>query len=208
MPALSNTALPLSFREDTRQRLIRVGTEVLSEKGFGATGIQAILEMAGVPKGSFYYYFKSKNDFGLKVIDNYADLWEKKLLRLLGDAGVPPLRRIDNYIDEALAGLEKYGFRRGCLIGNMAQELAGLEEVFRTRLVQVFSAWSEQLAQCLQQAKDAGSLSSALDPKAVADFFWMAWEGAVLRAKLDRSTAPILQFRSIFFQQILVPPRP
>ena len=75
-------------RTDTGERLVRIGTEFLSEKGFGLTGLDEVLRAADVPKGSFYYYFDSKIDFGLAVIDNYAGIWARKLKRLLENPSV------------------------------------------------------------------------------------------------------------------------
>jgi TetR/AcrR family transcriptional regulator, transcriptional repressor for nem operon len=195
------------IRAETRSRLVQIGTEILSEKGFDSTGIDEVLRHARVPKGSFYYYFDSKADFGLAVVDNYAYLWEQKLTRILRDPNVKPLQRVHNYIAEGIRGLEKYAFRRGCLAGNMAQELGGLDDAFRQRILNVFDSWSHFLQGCLQEAKDAGELPSGADVKQLAKFFWLAWEGAILQAKLERSTKPVEQFRDILFKYILVRPQ-
>jgi TetR/AcrR family transcriptional repressor of nem operon len=198
------TGKPQRARAETRMRLIRIGTEILSEKGFVSTGIDEVLRQAEVPKGSFYYYFESKTDFGLAVIDNYAYLWEQKLTRLLRDPNVKPLQRVRNYIAESIRGLEKYAFRRGCLVGNMAQDLGALDEAFRARISAVFESWAGYLRVCLQEAKDAGELPATADVKQLAQFFWLAWEGAILQAKLERSTKPVEQFRDVLFSYILV----
>lgn len=122
--SLTQPSIRVQARGETRARLVQIGTELLSEKGFGSTGLEEILEKASVPKGSFYYYFESKAKFGFAVIDHYDYLWAQKLHRLLRDPAVTPLARVDNYIAEGIRGLEKYAFRRGCLIGNMGQEMA------------------------------------------------------------------------------------
>lgn len=189
-------------RNDTRQRLVQVGTEILSERGFTSTGLEEFLHKADVPKGSFYYYFESKAAFGYAVIDNYEHLWAQKLIRLLQDPAVPPLKRIDNYISEGVRGLEKYAFRRGCLIGNMGQEMASFDEEFRGRIMKVFSSWADYLKNCLLEARMCGDLPSDFDVDEAARFFWLAWEGAVLQAKLERSVSPINCFRSVIFKYI------
>ena len=68
---------------DARERMIAKGLEVLSEQGFAATGLDALLKSAGVPKGSFYHYFRSKSNFGLAVLERYAEIWDRKLCRIL-----------------------------------------------------------------------------------------------------------------------------
>jgi TetR/AcrR family transcriptional repressor of nem operon len=190
-------------RLETRTRLVQCGTEMLSEKGFSSTSIDQVLARVGVPKGSFYYYFESKDDFGHAVIDNYAFLWEQKLTRLLRDPNVRPLQRVWNYIAEGARGLEKYAFRRGCLVGNMGQELAALDESFRERILKVLQDWTASLAECLKEAQVAGEVSSDLDADLIASFFWFSWEGAILKAKLERSTQPVDEFRDVLFKQIL-----
>lgn len=195
--------LPRSSRAETRSRLIQVGTEILSEKGFDSTGLDEVLRRAEVPKGSFYHYFSSKADFGHAVIDNYAFLWEQKLTRLLRDPNVRPLQRIWNYIAEGVRGLEKYDFRRGCLVGNLGQELGALDEDFRRRILNVLNSWSVYLADCLRQAQQAGEIDGGIDVEQVANFFWFSWEGAILKAKLERSTVPVDEFREVIFASVL-----
>ena len=195
--------LPRTGRAETRSRLVRIGTEILSEKGFDTTAIDEVLRRAEVPKGSFYHYFESKAAFGLATIDNYAYLWEQKLTRLLRDPNVRPLQRIRNYIAEAERGLEKYNFRRGCLVGNMGQELAALDDVFRQRILDVLNSWADFLVDCLKEAQEAGEIAADLNVRQVASFFWFAWEGAILKAKLERSVTPLEQFRDIMFRRIL-----
>lgn len=191
-------------RGETRARLVRIGTEILSEKGFESTGLEEILDRAQVPKGSFYYYFESKAAFGFAVIENYEYLWAQKLTRLLKDPAVPPLKRIHDYISEGVRGLEKYSFRRGCLIGNLGQELAALDDEFRFRILKVFDSWADYIADCLKEAKIRGDLPIEFSIEEAAKFFWIAWEGAILQAKLERSIEPIERFRSVMFKYILV----
>ena len=195
--------LPRSNRAETRSKLVQIGTDTFSEKGFGTTAIDEVLQRAGVPKGSFYYYFASKAEFGLAVIDNYAFLWEQKLTRLLRDPNVRPLQRVRNYISEAARGLETYEFRRGCLIGDLGQELGGLDDAFRERILNVLNSWSGFLAACLREGQNCGEIRADLNVQQIASFFWFSWEGAIMKAKLERSTLPLEQFTEVTFKSIL-----
>src|SRR5262245_928801 len=109
-------------RHDVREALVRCGTELCTERGFQVVGIDEVLKRVGVPKGSFYYYFESKNQFGQAVIANYAAYFQKKLDRLLGDTAHGPLQRLRNFIDEARRGMARFDYQRGCLVGNLGQE--------------------------------------------------------------------------------------
>jgi TetR/AcrR family transcriptional regulator, transcriptional repressor for nem operon len=83
-------------KRDTRSEIIRIGTDLISRQGFNATGIDAVLREAKIPKGSFYHYFKSKEDFGLAVIDHFAERYDQRLETFLNDEEVAPLNRIRN----------------------------------------------------------------------------------------------------------------
>jgi len=189
----------------TRELLLRAGLETLTEKGFAATGIEEILARVGVPKGSFYHYFKSKEAFGIELIAGYAEFFAAKLDRHFLDESLAPLARIHAFIDDAKSGMRRFDFRRGCLIGNLGQEMAALPESFRAHLQDTFEDWQRRLAACLGQAQQAGELRRDADTAQLAAFFWIGWEGAVLRARLERGTAPLDTFAQGFFAALPAP---
>jgi len=178
-------------RLETREALIRCGTEVLTEKGFTATGLDEVLTRIGVPKGSFYHYFESKEAFGLEVVDHYAGYFARKLDRWFLDDSRPPLARLAAFVEDAKAGMARHGFRRGCLIGNLGQEMSALPEAYRERLEAVFQDWQARLAKCLELARSQGEIAADSDCDRLSAFFWIGWEGAVLRARLMRSAAAL-----------------
>jgi TetR/AcrR family transcriptional repressor of nem operon len=186
-------------QHETRTALLRAGVEVLTEKGFTATGIDEILRRVGVPKGSFYHYFGSKQAFGVQVIETYADYFARKLDHCLLDESFPALERIANFVADARTGMERHGFRRGCVIGNLGQEMSALPEAYREQLAAVFADWESRLARCLEAARAEGTISHTDDCMGLATFFWIGWEGAVLRAKLELSARPLDIFSEAFF---------
>jgi TetR/AcrR family transcriptional repressor of nem operon len=192
-------------RRETRERLVRCGIEILTEKGFASTGIDEVLRRVGVPKGSFYHYFASKDDFGRAVIDGYAAYFARKLDRWLLDADRPPLQRLRDFVEDGKRGLLRFGFRRGCLIGNLGQELGGTHDGFRPPLEAVFRDWQARVTRCLEAARNAGELAPDTDCDELATFFWIGWEGAILRAKLVRDLTPVDLFTDRFFAGL---PRP
>lgn len=193
---------PPKQREDlmeTRELLLRAGLEVLTEKGFSATGIEEILGRIGVPKGSFYHYFDSKEDYGLEVIARYGVFFARKLDRHLLNPALPPLARLRAFVVDAADGMARHEFRRGCLIGNLGQEMGALPESFRGRLKDTFEDWQARFAACLNEAQRAGALAPGADTTQLAAVFWIGWEGAVLRAKLERSARPLELFADFYF---------
>ncbi len=176
---------------ETRELLLRAGLEVLTEKGFSSTGIDEILKRVGVPKGSFYHYFDSKEAFGAALIERYARYFAYKLERHFGDSSKQPLARLWAFVEDARTGMARHEFRRGCLIGNLGQEMAALPESYRASLIAVFHDWESRLARCLEAAQHRGEIPASVDCEQAAAFFWIGWEGAVLRAKLERSAKPL-----------------
>ena len=190
-------------KRDTRSEIVRIGTDLISRQGYTATGIDAVLREAGIPKGSFYHFFKSKEEFGLAVINNFAERYDNRLEIFLNDDEVTPLNRIRNYLETGLARLEQNLCSKGCLIGNLGQELADSNERFRSRLDEIFASWKERFAVCLEKARQTGELSEAVDPALLASFVLSGWEGAILRAKVMKSPQPIRDFIQILFDTAL-----
>lgn len=190
-------------KKDTRGEIIRIGTDMISLHGYNATGIDAVLKQAEVPKGSFYHYFGSKEEFGLAVIDHFAERYEQRLDTFLNDEEVTPLNRLRNYLDNGLAHLAQNQCTRGCLIGNLGQELADQNERFRVRLEEIFRAWKERFAACLREAQRAEELATDLDPVVLAGFILSGLEGALLRAKVMKSPQPLGDFIETLFVAVL-----
>ncbi len=187
---------------DTKAELLRVGLEHLTEFGFASSGIDTILKKAGVPKGSFYHYFASKEAYGESLIAHYDSYFSRKLDMHLLDQQHTPLSRIANFVDDAAIGMARHGFKRGCLVGNLGQEVDALPVSFRAQLTNVFLNWQRKLEACLVQAKANGDINQSADCGALAEYFWISWEGAVSRAKLVQSDKPLMLFLQYFLQSL------
>lgn len=194
-------------RIETRQLLIQVGTEVIGKHGFNPTGLNTVLKMAGVPKGSFYYYFASKEEFGMAIIDEFAIAYDEKIAHFLSNSNIRPLKRIREYLEDGLATIREGKCKRGCLIGTLGQELSSQNETFRKRLDRAFEGWKQQFNQCLKQAVEQGELSESMDIEQLSEFILSGWQGAILRAKMNSSIIPLQAFIDIVFDHVLIPPK-
>src|SRR5262249_38062898 len=103
-------------KEQTKSALLEAGNQIFLEKGSTHSGIDAILHAAGVPKGSFYYYFESKEDFGLQVLDQFAECYRADTERFLGDTSLSPLERLRGYFESVCERAETQQCRNGCLV--------------------------------------------------------------------------------------------
>ena len=191
------------MKENARDKIIATGVEMVAISGFNATGIESVLKAAGVPKGSFYHHFGSKENFGIEVINLFAESYAQKLHTFFDDKSIEPLERIRNYLEHSIEHLTQENFSKGCLIGNLGQELADQNERFRDRLAEIFCDWLNIFADCLRQAQQAGTLNPLLDAQNLASFLLSGWEGAILRAKVMRSPEPLKQFVGILFATVL-----
>jgi len=178
--------------------LIRRGLEILTTQGVSATALDDVLKSINVPKGSFYHYFESKDAFVAVTLDAYAEYFARKLKQHFDNPLLTPLTRLAAFVDDACRGVEKHAFTRGCLVGNLGQEVSALDESLRLRLEAVLADWERALAACLSGAASCGELTADADCPALAHAFWVGWEGAILRARLTRSTAPMHAFFKLF----------
>lgn len=189
---------------ETRTLLLRAGVAALTEKGFSATGIDEVLKSVNVPKGSFYHFFDSKEAFGAELIALYNDYFVRKLDQFLLDDSRTPLHRIGAFCLDAEHGMERFSFRRGCLVGNLGQEMNVLPEAFRAQLTSVLLGWQARTERCLEAAQAVGEIPQRVDCARLAAFFWIGWEGAVLRAKLERRAEPLRVFADCFRMTVTI----
>lgn len=186
----------------TRDALIRSGMELLTAQGFGATGVETILGRLGIPKGSFYHYFPSKEGFGKEVLSAYNAYILRKLDRWLADDSRDAMQRLLDFIADAKAGIRRHRYERGCLVGNLGQEVTTLPDGFRELLDSVLRDWQQRVALCLKQGQVSGVVAADLDCDELAAFFWIGWEGAVLRSRLERSAKALDTFSTAFVRLI------
>jgi TetR/AcrR family transcriptional repressor of nem operon len=189
-------------RAETRNRLIRTGAEILCEQSFASMGIEVVLKRAGLSKGSFYHFFASKELFGLEVIQHYAEFFNRKLDRTLKPDGTSALQRLRRYTEDGMEGMARFDFKRGCLIGNLMQELAATHAAFREAIAQVLLGWETRITGCLEQAVAEGDIPPSINVRHFAEFFWTGWEGALMQAKRHQTIQPLAQFVEIFFMAL------
>ena len=176
----------------TREMLVHVGTEVLTEKGYSAVGVDEILQRTGISRCSFYYYFKTKEGFGAELIDRYR----------LSITSLSPLGSLRAFVGEVRDEMARTDCRSGCLAGKLAQEVNTLPENFREQLSAVFAEWQDVFARGLKRAQETGEISPELDCASTAACFWYGWEGALQRANLELNIKPVDIFIGNFFSRL------
>lgn len=183
----------------SRERLLEIGLALLLEHGYNDLGIQTLLQHAGVPRGSFYHHFASKEAFALEVVDRYMREVHDGLDLCLSDRSRPPLQRVRHFFELSSEKYRSEGYL-GCLLGGLGQELSGVSEVFRKRIDACLGAIGDRLAECFAEARERGELPAATAPREMADLLVNCWEGAALRSRLRRDPAPLTQVLDFYFE--------
>src|SRR5467141_1137047 len=137
-------------RPNVRERLLDAGVEIFHRCGFNGCGVQEITEAAGVPKGSFYNHFASKEALGAAVLDRYWQHRAGATLRILEDSEVRPRERLRRHFAAMAANMAKRGYTGGCLIGNLGAELSDQSKLVSDRLAAVFAGWTEAVETCIR----------------------------------------------------------
>lgn len=180
---------------NARQKLLDAGRAALLARGYDGVGLNAILSAAGVPKGSFYHFFRSKDDFAVAILDDYERHYAVLRDSIFGDERLSPLSRLSAYfaeLERIHGGEEPLG---GCLFGVLAQTAAARSPMLRDRLAVVFATWTLQIEALLVEARERGELASHVEPAAAAAFLIDAYEGALMRMKIEAGTEAFVRFR-------------
>jgi TetR/AcrR family transcriptional repressor of nem operon len=179
-------------RPSSRDRILTAGRDVIHRHGFSASGVAEITAAAGVPKGSFYNHFESKEAFACAALDDYWEQGGPACQVLSGDKPAPERVRAHFKALDRLVSTDSYA--AGCMLGNFAIEAGPLSETLRKHVAAHYARWTAQLAACLEDGQKAGNISATLPAETLARFLIGAWHGAVQRAKVERNARPTATF--------------
>lgn len=190
----------------TKERILDAAEGLMLAKSFHSVGLNEILATVQVPKGSFYHYFKSKEQFGVEMLKHYvADATAWKIRMLLSPVPEPDaLRRLLTYFEGNIAKSHEHEGRCPCLVAKLAAEVADFSDDMRVVLAAGTWEWLEILQQLVSLGVEQKSIRYQPDPAATAAVIHDLWNGALQRAALARSTAP-LRSAVNFFRVILTP---
>lgn len=189
--------------EDTRAALIAVGLREMLRGGYDSVGIAGVLSSTGVPKGSFYHYFESKEAFGCAIIEAYGERWRAVRQATFSRTDLSALERLDAHFRELEDDVRAQDGLGGCLLGNLSQLMASRSEPLREAIETAFEEWEEDLVDVLEAARRADDLPASVDPEEIAAVIIEAYEGALLRAKAQASLVPLERFRRTSLKRLL-----
>ncbi len=185
-------------RHNARSAVFDAAMKLFTERGFGACGVQDVTDAAGVPKGSFYNHFKSKEALAAEILTEYAKGTPER--NLYTDPTLPALARLK----KLFAALNEYFFRHyeGCMIGKFMAEVSDDTPQIRASLVGVLNYWGDEVAAIIRDGQEQGSIRKDLKADALAGFLFDSYEGAILRTRVEQSPRALKAFVKIVFASI------
>ena len=187
-------------RRNVRSAVFEAGMKLFIERGFGACSVQDVTDAAGVPKGSFYNHFKSKEALAAEIVTAYAKAASDR--GFLDNPKIPALTRLKKHF----ASLNEHFSRcnDGCLVGKFMAEVSGETPRIRESLVAVLNFWAKDISSAIADGQKQGSIRKDLKADELAAFLIDAYEGAVLRTRVERDPRALKTFVKIVFSSIAV----
>ena len=180
--------------KELREKLLDQGVALLMEQGYHGTGLQELVQSVGVPKGSFYNYFPSKEAFSAEVVKHYIEPFIRRLDSHLRRPDVKAETALKAYFNELIEETERRDFKGGCLLGNLIGEIGDTSDLCQLSLRDAVRRYRDKLQEGLARAQLEGSFRKDLSAKDMADFLVNVWQGVLLRMKIERSVRPLTQF--------------
>jgi TetR/AcrR family transcriptional repressor of nem operon len=181
-------------KQQTRQKLLDRGVAMLTEHGYHGTGLQELLAGVQVPKGSFYNYFASKEEFAAEAIGHYLEPFIRQLDDVLGRPELDALSALQRYFGNLIEELERRNYKGGCLLGNLIGEIGDTNDTCLAALRAAVHRYRDKLQEGLARGQREGTVRADLSAEAMADLLCDGWQGALLRMKVEQSVRPLERF--------------
>ncbi|NMH89199.1 TetR/AcrR family transcriptional regulator [Flavivirga algicola] len=178
--------------------LLEKGMEILWSKGYNGTSVNDIVKAADVPKGSFYFYFESKEDFAVKAINKYFDTHLVTAREMLGDKSVTPKQRLIDFYEFRVDVLKNnLNCQMGCMACNLASEMAEHNENIRTAILVKEETMLSIIADVIKEAQELGEVKINMEAYVIATFIEDAGKGSMISMKEKQSAEPIDNFMAM-----------
>ncbi|MEI9894072.1 MAG: TetR/AcrR family transcriptional regulator [Chthoniobacter sp.] len=190
----------------TKERILDAAEEIMLQKSFHSVGLNEILSAVKVPKGSFYHYFQSKEQFGVELLKHYvadASAYKRKAL-LTTELSEDPAERLAAYYDLSIANLMGNGCQCSCLVVKLASEVATFSDDMRAVLAEGMREWRGYFEKVIVEGQEKGVFRKDLNALATATMAQDLWMGANQRMQVEKSVAP-LRAAALFVRKYLSP---
>jgi TetR/AcrR family transcriptional repressor of nem operon len=183
-----------------REEIVDAALDQFHTHGFNAAGVKDITDAAGVPKGSFYNHFESKEALAVVALQRYGTT---RRLDELADASVPALQRLREHFRFLREENEARDYTRGCLIGDFGTEISDHSDTIRDAVRGSLASWADALSRAIADGQRDGTIRTGIDPRTAARFVLAAWEGTLISMRAERSSVAFEDFFDVVFGSIL-----
>ena len=188
-------------KEEKKQAILAKSRDIMYLKGYNATGVQEIADAAGIPKGSFYNYFENKEQFAIELMECYCQQGCDQMEMIFSMKELTPLARISLMFDSMIEHFTREEkFTKGSFIGNISQEMGDMSEPISRAAEDNYRRIVEHIKMILQEAKDVGEVKETLDVDKMANFILNSKEGAMVRMKASKDSAPLWVFKDMIME--------
>ncbi|MBE0451231.1 MAG: TetR family transcriptional regulator C-terminal domain-containing protein [Clostridia bacterium] len=177
--------------------ILESSIHIMHSKGYNGTGVKELTDASNIPKGSFYNYFKSKEEYGVEALWYYYDQLSSSSLMILTDHSIEPNERIVRFYEDNVEHFKNNGFVKGCFIGNMTEEMCDTSSDIASAAEEIHKNISRKIELCLTEAKESNKREYLSDPDLLADFIVNSWQGALVRMKSEKSGKALDVFMKI-----------
>ncbi len=188
--------------QEKKETILKHGIELMWKCGYNGTSVKDIVQAAGIPKGSFYFYFDSKEHFALQAVRSYIE--DDDTLQLLENQSILPINRLTQVLQKRIdRAVKMLQCRQGCFAANLAQEMSDTNDSIRQVVAEVMQRGKKAMVKCITDAQSVDQIRNTDQPENIAAMLEMAWHGALLSMKIEQESAPLYLFQRYALEAIL-----
>ncbi len=184
-------------KSEKKELLLDAGIQFMIRQGYNGTGIKEILDEVNVPKGSFYNYFKSKEDFAAQVITRYVDFFNQILLGFIARPKENAIETLRSFFLEVMRQFKAKDYTEGCLLGNLGAEVSDNNELCRLSLIKGVKDIQDNFLELINLGQQQAVIRKDIRSEDLAEFLFNAWEGSLMRMKIEKSEQPLSKTLSL-----------
>ncbi|MFI4913252.1 MAG: TetR/AcrR family transcriptional regulator [Sedimentisphaeraceae bacterium JB056] len=190
-------------KQNKKNDIINASIGLMHLRGYNGTSVKDITDIAGIPKGSFYNYFKDKEHYAVDALNYFFFELFNNYTSILIDKNLKPLERINKFFKSLISLLEKQDLKLGCFIGNITQEMGNTSELISDTVAKIHSELETMIYNNLIEAYENKTLKKELDLKVLASFIVNSWQGTLLRTKVTNDQTILNAFYTVLNEDLL-----
>ncbi len=191
-------------KEIKKIKVLDEGVRLFMKHGYHGTGVKEILDNVKIPKGSFYAYFDSKEDFLASAITHYIEPFIKHLEKNINTPGLNGYEALKKYFSSLIDDMEKSNLETGCLLGDMMGELTIDGEIGRKSLMKAVDDYCSLITKALSSAQQEAIIRDDISPEKMTNIIFSTWQGALLRMRLEQSVEPLYEFYEAILEDYIL----